>query len=123
MAEDDSKKSPAQEADQESAAEASEQLQTAGEHDEEQHPDLQRLLGIPLPVTVELGRVRLTVERLLQLGNGSVIELDKMAGEPAELYVRNTKFAVGEVVVVDDNFGLRITEIIDRETGPDSLPD
>jgi len=95
--------------------------QPADQQEDLRHPGLKRLLGISLPITVELGRVRLTVEELLRLGNGSVIELEKMAGEPAELYVRDAKFARGEVVVVDDNFGLRITEIIEWQECPDGF--
>jgi len=75
---------------------------------------LDLILDISMPVTVELGRATMTVQELLQLGVGSVVQLDKMAGEPADMYVRDVCFARGEVVVVDNNFGLRITEIIDR---------
>jgi len=79
------------------------------------HVSLDLILDISMPVTVELGRSQMTVQELLRLGVGSVVELDKMAGEPADLYVRDVRFARGEVVVVDNNFGLRITEIIDRK--------
>ncbi len=72
------------------------------------------LMDVNLPVRVELGRTTLSVSELLEMGPGSVIELDKMAGEPAELYIRDTFFARGEVVVVDNNFGLRITELSER---------
>ncbi len=73
---------------------------------------LDLVLDITMPVTVELGRAQMTVRDLLQLSTGSVVELDKQAGEPVDLYVRDVPFARGEVVVVDNNFGLRITEII-----------
>ena len=79
------------------------------------HVSLDLILDISMPVTVELGRSQMTVQELLRLGVGSVVELDKMAGEPADLYVRDVRFARGEVVGVDNNFGLRITEIIDRK--------
>ena len=122
MAEKDSQNTSAEKPDAPGADERLENSQQSGaSEDVPRHPGLKRLLGISLPVTVDLGRVRLTVEQLLQLGNGSVIELKKMAGEAAELYVRNAKVARGEVVVVDDNFGLRITEIVDWETCAERL--
>ena len=77
---------------------------------------LDLVLDISMPVTVELGRASMTVRELLQLSTGSVIELDKQAGEPADLYVRDVRFARGEVVVVNSNFGLRITEIINPQS-------
>lgn len=73
---------------------------------------LDLVLDISMPVTVELGRTSMTVQELLQLRTGSVVELAKMAGEPVDLLVRDVRFARGEVVVVDNNFGLRISEII-----------
>jgi flagellar motor switch protein FliN/FliY len=76
---------------------------------------LDLVLDISMPVTVELGRTTITVRELLQLRSGSVVELDKMAGEPLDLYVRDVRFARGEVVVVDNNFGMRITEIINPQ--------
>ncbi|MFO7956047.1 MAG: flagellar motor switch protein FliN [Candidatus Brocadiia bacterium] len=85
---------------------------------------LDLVLDISMPVTVELGRATMTVRELLQMGPGSVVELDRSAGEPIDLYVRDVCFARGEVVVVDNNFGLRITEVINagrriRELGKD----
>jgi flagellar motor switch protein FliN/FliY len=73
---------------------------------------LQLLLDIHLPVTVELGRTRLSVREILQLGPGSVIPLDRLAGEPVDVLVSGTLVARGEVVVVDENFGIRISEIV-----------
>ncbi len=73
---------------------------------------LDLVLDISMPVTAELGRTTMTIHELLQLGTGSVVELDRSAGEPVDLYVRDVRFARGEVVVVDNNFGLRITEVI-----------
>ncbi len=73
------------------------------------------VLDISMPVTVELGRTELTVKKLLQLRTGSVIELDKMAGEPLDIYIRDVCFARGEVVVVDNDFGVRITEILNPD--------
>jgi len=74
---------------------------------------LDLIMDISMPVTVELGRATMTVQQLLQLGGGSVVELNKMAGEPADLYVRDVRLARGEIVVVENHFGLRITEILD----------
>jgi len=76
---------------------------------------LDLVLDISMPVTVELGRTGMSVKDLLQLSAGSVVELDQMAGEPISLYVRDVCFARGEVVVVDGNFGLRITEIVNPQ--------
>jgi len=73
---------------------------------------LDLVLDISMPVTVQLGKTSMAVKELLQLNTGAVVELDQMAGEPLDLYVRDVCFARGEVVVVDNNFGLRITEIL-----------
>jgi flagellar motor switch protein FliN/FliY len=70
------------------------------------------LLDIPLELTVELGRARLLIKDLLQLGQGSVVELEKLAGEPMEILVNNKLVARGEVVVVNEKFGVRLTDII-----------
>jgi flagellar motor switch protein FliN/FliY len=74
--------------------------------------NLQFILDIPLQVTVELGRKRLLVHDLLQLSQGSVIELSKQIGEPFEVLVNHKLIARGEVVVINDKFGVRITDII-----------
>lgn len=71
-----------------------------------------RVRDIPLEVTVELGRTRLLIKDILDLGTGSIIELDKLAGEPVDLYANGLLMARGEVIVIDDNFGVRVTEII-----------
>ncbi len=77
------------------------------------HPrGLEMILDIPLDVTVELGRVRMLIRDVLELSTGSVIELDRVAGEPVDLLVNGRLVAKGEVVVIEDNFGLRITEIV-----------
>ena len=73
---------------------------------------LSRVRDIPLEVTVELGRTRLLIRDILDLGAGSIIELDKIAGEPVDLFANGLLVARGEVVVIDDNFGVRVTEII-----------
>lgn len=73
---------------------------------------LSRVRDIPLEVTVELGRTRLLIRDILDLSAGSIIELDKIAGEPVDLFANGLLVARGEVVVIDDNFGVRVTEII-----------
>lgn len=73
---------------------------------------LDMLLDVPLEVNVELGRTRMTIQDLLQLGPGSVIELDKVAGEPLDILVNGRLVARGEAVVVNDKFGVRITDIV-----------
>ena len=74
--------------------------------------NLDMLLDIPLAVTVELGRTKKSVEEILELTQGSIIELDKLAGEPVDVLVNNKLIAKGEVVVIDENFGVRVTDII-----------
>lgn len=73
------------------------------------------LYDVPLNVTVELGRTRRSVRDILELTQGSVIELDKLAGEPVDVLVNNTLIATGEVVVIEENFGVRITEIVNTK--------
>ena len=75
-------------------------------------PNLKFILDIPLQITVELGRKRLLVHDLLQLSQGSIIELTKQIGEPFEVLVNQKLIARGEVVVINDKFGVRITDII-----------
>lgn len=77
--------------------------------------NLNMLLDIPLQVTVELGRTKRTVKDILELGTGSIIELDKLAGEPVDILVNNRLIAQGEVVVIDENFGVRVTDIVSQE--------
>lgn len=74
--------------------------------------DFDRILDIPVHMTVELGRTRITIRNLLQLAHGSVVELDGLAGEPLNVLVNGTLIAQGEVVVVNDKFGIRLTDII-----------
>lgn len=73
------------------------------------------LYDVPLNVTVELGRTRRSVRDILELTQGSIIELDKLAGEPVDVFVNNTLIATGEVVVIEENFGVRITEIVNTK--------
>jgi flagellar motor switch protein FliN/FliY len=73
---------------------------------------LELLLDIPLQVSVELGRTRMTIQDLLALAPGAVVELDKLAGEPLDILVNDRLVARGEAVVVNDKFGVRITDIV-----------
>ncbi len=74
--------------------------------------DIDFILDIPLELTVQLGMTKMLIRDLLQLGQGSVIELDKLAGEPMEILINNKLVARGEVVVVNEKFGVRLTDII-----------
>lgn len=73
------------------------------------------LMDVDLPVSIELGRTKLSISEILALGAGSVVELNKLAGEPVDLLVNHKVVAKGEVVVVDENFGLRITQLMTPE--------
>ena len=75
---------------------------------------LKMILDIPLKVSVELGRTKMLVNDLLQLGQGSVIELDKIAGEPMEILINDKLVAMGEVVVVNEKFGVRLTDVVSQ---------
>lgn len=76
--------------------------------------NLNMLLDIPLQVSVELGKTKRSVKEILELGSGSIIELDKLAGEPVDILVNRQLIAQGEVVVIDENFGVRITDIVSQ---------
>ncbi len=75
--------------------------------------DISRLLDVSLNISVELGRKQMQIKEILELGPGKIVELEKLAGEPVDLLVNGKLLARGEVVVVDENFGVRITELID----------
>lgn len=82
-------------------------------HTQQSEPsNIDLLLDIPLQVTVELGRTKRMVKDILEVSPGSIIELDKLAGEPVDILVNNKLIAVGEVVVIDENFGVRVTDIL-----------
>lgn len=74
--------------------------------------DLRRLSDVPIDLTVEIGRTRLTVGETLDLRQGSILTLNRMAGEPVDLLVNGTPIARGEVVVIDEQFGVRITDVL-----------
>lgn len=77
-----------------------------------EHQDLDFILDIPVQMTVELGRTKITIKNLLRLAQGSVVELDGLAGEPMDVLINGFLIAQGEVVVVNDKFGIRMTDII-----------
>lgn len=94
------------------AAGPSEDTHAAGPQSE---ADLRRLSDVPMELSVEIGRAHMTVGETLQLRAGSVITLERLAGEPVDLLVNGTPIARGEVVVVDEQFGLRVSEILEGE--------
>jgi flagellar motor switch protein FliN/FliY len=85
------------------------------------HHNIDLLLDVKMPVAIELGRTELPISELLSMGPGSVVELDKLAGEPVDLLVNGKVIARGEVVVVDENFGVRITMLMSPEERLKSL--
>ena len=86
--------------------------QFAGSSAPQANQGLELILDIPVHLTVELGRTKISIRNLLQLAHGSVVELDGLAGEPMDVLVNGTLIAQGEVVVVNDKFGIRLTDII-----------
>ena len=74
--------------------------------------DIDRVLDVPVQLTAELGRTRITIKSLLQLSPGSVVELDGLAGEPMDVFINGYLIAQGEVVVVNEKFGIRLTDIV-----------
>jgi flagellar motor switch protein FliN len=85
---------------------------TSGQVDDHTPARLDLILDVTLPLTVELGRARMQIQEVLKLAPGSVIELDKSAGDPVELYINDRPIAKGEVVIIDENFGIRLTSIV-----------
>jgi len=79
------------------------------------------LLDVTLQITVEVGRARMTIQDLLQLGQGSVMELEKLAGEPLDIYVNGKQVARGEAVIVNEKFGVRLTDIISPDERVEGL--
>ncbi|MCL9684390.1 flagellar motor switch protein FliN [Legionella maioricensis] len=75
---------------------------------------LELILDIPVSVTVEIGRTKMTIRNLLQLNQGGIVALDRLAGEPLDVLVNGTLVAHGEVVVVNDKFGVRLTDIVSK---------
>ncbi len=85
------------------------------------HLDIELLMDISLQISVELGRARMTIENLLRLTQGSVVELNRIAGEPLDIYVNNKLVARGEAVVVKEKFGVRIIDVVSPEKRLESL--
>lgn len=81
---------------------------------EEEHSRLDSILDIPVTISMEVGRSKINIRNLLQLNQGSVVELDRVAGEPLDVLVNGTLIAHGEVVVVNDKFGIRLTDVISQ---------
>nr|WP_320009526.1 flagellar motor switch protein FliN [uncultured Desulfobulbus sp.] len=83
--------------------------------------DLEFLYDVPLQISVEVGRARILLKDLLQMGEGYVVELDKLAGEPLDLYVNSRLIARGEAVKVGDKFGLKLTEVVSQSDRVENL--
>ena len=98
----------------ENTEEVEETLEEVVEEPDPEHGEreLDFILDIPLELSVELGKTKMLVNDLLQLGQGSIIELNKLAGEPLEVYINRKLIARGEVVVVNEKFGVRLTDVI-----------
>ncbi len=99
----------------------SQALQGQGVPGEKKSQTLDFLLDVTLQVTVEVGRARMTIQDLLQLGQGSVMELEKLAGEPLDIYVNGKQVARGEAVIVNEKFGVRLTDIISPDERVEGL--
>jgi flagellar motor switch protein FliN len=79
-------------------------------------PELERLYDVPVELAVEIGRTHMTIRETLALGPGSIVTLNRLAGEPVDLLVNGKPIARGEVVVIDEEFGLRVTEVVAGDT-------
>jgi flagellar motor switch protein FliN/FliY len=88
------------------------ELKPSAKSSSEGTPDLDVILDIPVSISMEVGSTEITIRNLLQLNQGSVIELDRLAGEPLDVLVNGTLIAHGEVVVVNEKFGIRMTDVI-----------
>lgn len=94
--------------------------EVAETENEAQATSIDVLLDLNVPVTVIIDKTEISVQRLLQLGPGSVVKLDKPVGAPVELYLKDVKFATATIVVIDDRFAVRIKEILGTDLTPDS---
>lgn len=92
-------------------------VEFSGADDATPNHSFDALLEVSMPVTIEIGRASMTVQEILQLGVGSIVQLDRIVGEPVDIYVSDRKFAQGEVVVVGEHFGVRITRVL---SGPNA---
>jgi flagellar motor switch protein FliN len=95
--------------------------ENGGNQEPARQVDLSLLLDVPLQVTVELGRTRMTIESLLKLTQGSVVELTQTVGEPLDIYVNNRLMARGEAVIMKDKFAMRIVDVISPERRIENL--
>ena len=89
---------------------------TTGDTGGDGTPELERLYDVPVELAVEIGRTQMTIRETLALGPGSIVTLNRLAGEPVDLLVNGKPIARGEVVVIDEEFGLRVTEVVASET-------
>ena len=96
-------------------------LEVSGIEKGEESANQEMLMKVPLEISVEIGRTKKLVKDILEFTQGSLVVLDKMAGEQADLYVNGQCVARGDIVVVEDNFGIRITDIVTRDINPESL--
>lgn len=87
---------------------------TSAQLSAEEHARLDSIMDIPVTISMEVGRSKINIRNLLQLNQGSVVELDRVAGEPLDVLVNGTLIAHGEVVVVNDKFGIRLTDVISQ---------
>jgi len=78
----------------------------------DEHPSIDLIMEIPVSISMEVGKTNITIRNLLKLNQGSVVELDRFAGDPLDVYVNNNLIAHGEVVVVNEKFGIRLTDIV-----------
>jgi flagellar motor switch protein FliN len=85
-------------------------------------PELERLYDVPVELAVEIGRTHMTIRETLALGPGSIVTLNRLSGEPVDLLVNGKPIARGEVVVIDEEFGLRVTEVVAGETADAAVP-
>jgi len=102
------------EGDQVNNIELDELTDTAAPLSAEEHARLDSILDIPVTISMEVGRSKINIRNLLQLNQGSVVELERVAGEPLDVLVNGTLIAHGEVVVVNDKFGIRLTDVISQ---------
>ncbi len=96
------------------AAELDELTDSGDTLNEDESRKLETILDIPVNISMEVGRSKISIRNLLQLNQGSVVELDRVAGEPLDVLVNGTLIAHGEVVVVNDKFGIRLTDVISQ---------
>ena len=100
---------------------SSEQISDEAGEGMEDKTNREMLMKVPMEISVEIGRTKRLVRDILEFTQGTLVVLDKMAGEQVDLFVNGKCIAKGDIVVVEDNFGIRITEIVSKEINPESL--